>query len=61
MLQRQNDVFLQLTNFAVGVQNCTANCESVEREVRASRDAARRQLIAVYAQADEDLEKTSMN
>ncbi|OJT14721.1 hypothetical protein TRAPUB_8774, partial [Trametes pubescens] len=61
MLQRQNDVFLQLTNFAAGVQNCPANCESVEREARASRDAARRQLIAVYAQADEDLEKTSMN
>lgn len=61
MIQRQHDVFLQLTNFAAGVQNCTAHCEAVEREVRASRDAARRQLIAVYAQVDEDIDKTSVN
>ncbi|KAL1950400.1 hypothetical protein VTO73DRAFT_5524 [Trametes versicolor] len=61
MIQRQHEVFLQLTNFAAGVQNCTAHCEAVEREARASRDAARRQLITVYAQADEDIERASVN
>lgn len=61
MIQRQHEVFLQLTNFAAGVQNCTAHCEAVEREARASRDAARRQLIAVYSQVDEDMEKALVN
>ncbi|KAI0632387.1 hypothetical protein C8Q77DRAFT_1272363 [Trametes polyzona] len=47
MIQRQNDVYLHLTNFANGVQNCATHCESVERETRAARDAARRQLLVL--------------
>ncbi|KAI0357459.1 hypothetical protein OH77DRAFT_1399030 [Trametes cingulata] len=60
MVQRQHDVFLHLTNFAAGVQSCKDHCEAVEREARDKRDAARRQLVALWAREDEDVETYSL-
>ncbi|KAI0640312.1 hypothetical protein C8Q77DRAFT_126401 [Trametes polyzona] len=54
MTQKQDAVFQRLTAFAVWVQDCTKHCEAVELESRASRDAARRQLVALWVRADED-------
>ncbi|KAI0352215.1 hypothetical protein OH77DRAFT_809461 [Trametes cingulata] len=60
MMQKQDAVFQRLTSFAVWVQNCTQHCEAVERETRASRDAARRTLVALWVKADEDTETYSL-
>ncbi|KAI0652744.1 hypothetical protein C8Q79DRAFT_897399 [Trametes meyenii] len=60
MMQKQDAVFQRLTNFAVWVQSCTKHCEAVELETRESRDTARRQLVALWVQADEDTETYSL-
>ncbi|KAI0373726.1 hypothetical protein BV20DRAFT_671770 [Pilatotrama ljubarskyi] len=60
VVQRQNDIFLRLTNFAAAVQSCTEQCETVERETREKRDAAGRQLVALYALENEDTETRSL-
>ncbi|KAI8980613.1 hypothetical protein BD414DRAFT_420307 [Trametes punicea] len=60
MIQKQEAVFQRLTSFAVWVQDCTKHCEAVELETRESRDAARRQLVALWVQADEDSETYSL-
>ncbi|KZT02073.1 uncharacterized protein LAESUDRAFT_763181 [Laetiporus sulphureus 93-53] len=48
MLQKQVAVFERLTHFAVGIQECTAYCESVEQDARASRDVARRYAVSLW-------------
>ncbi|OCH90520.1 hypothetical protein OBBRIDRAFT_730604, partial [Obba rivulosa] len=48
MLQKQDAVFARLTTFAVGVQNCTVHCESVERGAKDKRDSARRYLVSLW-------------
>ncbi|KAL6304846.1 hypothetical protein BKA93DRAFT_251714 [Sparassis latifolia] len=48
MLQKQEAVFERLTDFAVAVQNFTKHSESVHREMRHKRDAARRKLVALW-------------
>ncbi|KAI0370121.1 hypothetical protein BV20DRAFT_1036130 [Pilatotrama ljubarskyi] len=60
MIQKQDAVFQRLTSFAVWVQNCTKHCETVELETRESRDAARRQLVALWVKTDEDTETYSL-
>ncbi|KAI0801516.1 hypothetical protein C8Q74DRAFT_1192389 [Fomes fomentarius] len=60
MVQKQDAVFQRLTNFAVWVQECTKNCEMVELQQRESRDAARRQLVALWVRADEECEQYSL-
>ncbi|KAJ2958593.1 hypothetical protein NUW54_g14527 [Trametes sanguinea] len=60
MIQKQEAVFARLTNFAVWVQNCTEHCQTVELEARENRDTARRQLVALWVQADENSETYSL-
>jgi len=48
MLQKQEAVFARLTAFAVGVQNCTVHCETVERGAKDRRDSARRYLVSLW-------------
>lgn len=48
MLNKLDAVYRFLTNFAVGVQNCAKNCESVQASERHSRDVARRELVALW-------------
>ncbi|OSD01130.1 hypothetical protein PYCCODRAFT_1504512 [Trametes coccinea BRFM310] len=60
MIQKQEAVFARLTNFAVWVQNCTEHCQTVELEARDNRDTARRQLVALWVQADENSETYSL-
>ncbi|KAI0328452.1 hypothetical protein GY45DRAFT_1347188 [Cubamyces sp. BRFM 1775] len=60
MVHKQEAVFQRLTSIAVWVQNCTRHCETVELETRARRDAARRELVALWVRADEDSETFSL-
>ncbi|CDO76915.1 hypothetical protein BN946_scf184398.g3 [Trametes cinnabarina] len=60
MIQKQEAVFARLTNFAVWVQNCTEHCQTVELESRENRDTARRQLVALWVEADGDSETYSL-
>ena len=57
MLGKQEAVFERLTHLAVGVQDCTVHCTSVELDARAGRDTARRALVALWVrEADADPE-----
>ncbi|KAH9884647.1 hypothetical protein C8Q73DRAFT_796163 [Cubamyces lactineus] len=60
MIHKQEAVFQRLTSIAVWVQNCTRHCETVELETRARRDAARRELVALWVRADSDSETFSL-
>ncbi|CCM03817.1 uncharacterized protein FIBRA_05966 [Fibroporia radiculosa] len=48
MVQKQLAIFERLTQFAVGIQDCTINCESVQQDAKAQRDTARRQLVSLW-------------
>lgn len=48
MLRKQLAVFSMLTDLAVGIQNCTKDCEDVQQRGRMQRDAARRQVISLW-------------
>ncbi|KAI0658280.1 hypothetical protein C8Q70DRAFT_1054883 [Cubamyces menziesii] len=60
MVHKQEAVFQRLTSIAVWVQDCTRHCETVELETRARRDAARRELVALWVRADADSETFSL-
>jgi len=48
ILQKQAAVFGLLTHLAVGIQNCTKHCASVQQTAREKRDATRRQVVALW-------------
>ncbi|KAI0962700.1 hypothetical protein AcW1_001465 [Taiwanofungus camphoratus] len=48
MLQKQTAVFERLTRLAVGVQNFTTHCETVQQAARNQRDHARRHVVALW-------------